>query len=164
MKYLISGLLSIILFASSIALFWLGSTQVYYGFTSNNWPSTTGVIEYSEFEYAGSGSNGQRRPVVRYRYQIDNQHYQSDQIAFGPVPLDNGGEAVLSMDRDAQIKSFATIDEGTNVTVYYHPSTPSNAVLLPGAGLFVLIYIFCGILTAAMSWLCLLIATGRIKT
>lgn len=163
MRKIFPGIISILLFLGAGWLFWIGTAEVLSAYASKSWEAAEGRITYSEFEYFGSGSNRQRQPVVRYSYVVDDFEYTSDRIAFGPVPSDKGGGSVLTTSRDDQIKAFATLKEGSSITVYFDQHMPSEAVLLRGGGMFVLIYYFCGLLAVGMAVICFMLATGRIK-
>jgi hypothetical protein len=94
---------------------------------------------------------------------IEGTQYTGERIAFGPIPGDKGGDALFTSERDDKIRAFATIIEGTPIPVYYDANNPSDAVLLQGGGMFVLIYYFCGAMMLGVAFICFLLATGRIK-
>ncbi len=163
MRKIFPGIISVLLFLGAGWLCWIGTAEALSAHASKSWAAAEGRITYSEFEYSGTGSSRRRQPVVRYSYMVEGIDYASDRIAFGPVPSDKGGGAVLTTSRDDRIYAFATLKEGSPVTVYYDERMPSEAVLLRGGGTFVLIYYFCGLLAAGMAVLCFMLATGRIK-
>jgi hypothetical protein len=163
LKRAFSGIMSVGLFCGAIAIFWLGTAELMRAQASNDWPSVEGVLTYTEFEYSGTGSKRVRGPVVRYRYMVNAIEYKGNRIAFGPTPGDKGGGAIYTSSRDDQINAFATLIEGSSITVYYDEDTPSEAVLLRGGGMFVLIYYFCSALMIAVGIMCFMLATGRIK-
>jgi len=151
------------LFGGAIAIFWLGTAELIRAQATNGWPSVEGKLTHTEFEYTGTGSNRIRGPVVRYRYTVNATEYEGNRIAFGPIPGDKGGDALYTSSRDEQIRAFARLIEGSPITVYYDEDKPSEAVLLRGGSMFVLIYYFCGALMIAVGIMCFMLATGRIK-
>ena len=163
MKRAFPGIICFLLLVGAIVICWLGTRELIEAQASHDWPSVEGIITYSEFEYTGTGSNSTRSPVVRYRYMVDGKEYTGERIAFGPIPGDKGGDALFISERDEKIKAFAVIIEGSRIAVYYDTSNPSDAVLLQGGGMFVLIYYFCGALMLGVAFMCFLLATGRIK-
>lgn len=164
MRTVIPGFFFVALLIGAIALAGVGAQQWLTAQTSKSWQTTTGTITYAAFEYAGSGSDRTRRPVVRYSYTVNGSDYDSNRIAFGPTPNDKGSEPVFTTSRSDQIKVFATRAAGSDVAVYYSPDAPENAVLLPGGGMFLLIYLLCAAMMLGVSGMCFMLMTGRIKT
>lgn len=163
MKKAVAALVSALMIIGAALLFWHGSIELLAAQSSQHWPETQGTIIYAEFEYHGTGSNRQRSPIVRYRYEVNDTIYESDRIAFGPKPNNKGGGAVFTTARDDEIRSFARLREGTRAAVYFNPDSPTDSVLLPGGGWFVLVYYLCGLLVLGFGVLCLLMASGRLK-
>ncbi len=163
MRTVISGFFCVILLIGALWLTWLGGTQFLAAQSSKSWPSVTGTITRSDFVYSGSGSNATRQPVVQYSYVVEGTEHKGARIAFGPVPGDKGGGSVFTTDRSKKIKEFATRIEGSDIAVYYDPAAPEMSVLMPGGGLFLLIYLFGAVLMLAVSAICFLLMTGRIR-
>jgi hypothetical protein len=91
---------------------------------SLQWPKVSGTIVQSERPLVGGGRNAHYRADVTYSYKVNGTHYVSSQISL--------------WSRD--LSSYNTINEpfvanhrpGTAVDVYFEPSHPENAVLIPG--------------------------------
>lgn len=88
---------------------------------ANSWPSTMGTILMSMVQWRASGSNstsGANYPVVMYSYQAMGQAYQGNKVAPGPEVGGMGANKVV-----------ARYPMGAQVTVYYNPANPSEALL-----------------------------------
>jgi hypothetical protein len=64
------------------------------------------------------------KPKVVYEYQIMSQKYTGERITFGGLPTTRMGAAKVVQQYPA----------GAQVTVYYDPGSPTQAVLEPGTG------------------------------
>ena len=86
---------------------------------ATKWPTTTGTILMSTLELrrTNSGRHAQY-PVVLYSYQVGGRSYEGSRIA--PDPEVGGTGAP---------KRLAGYETGSQVTVYYNPKDPSDAVL-----------------------------------
>ena len=83
------------------------------------WPTTTGTVLMSTLESRRT-NNGRHAqyPVVLYSYQVGGRSYEGNRIAPGPEVGGTGAP-----------KRLAKYGTGTQVTVYYNPNDPSDAVL-----------------------------------
>lgn len=103
---------------------------------SEGWPTSQGTIlkswirESTTTDDDGSTSS-HYYPEVRYVYQVMGVEYQGDKLTFGPK---SGG----AQSKAARIVS--NYPKGVNVTVYYDPAKPSNAVLERNVSKALLIY------------------------
>lgn len=91
---------------------------------SSNWPMTKGRITASRLQPYGS----EFKPVVEYEYTVGATTYTSDRIR-----LDQAMTGV----RAAAESVVARYPLGSEVLVHYHLESPDQAVLEPGATLFV---------------------------
>lgn len=89
------------------------------------WPIADGkVVSTNLAEHVSVENEPQRRsvsyePVIRYEYQIDNQHFSGQRIAFGADSFDyNTAQKVLQR---------YPVDAA--VQVHYDPNDPESAVL-----------------------------------
>ena len=92
---------------------------------AKTWLPTSGIILGSRVETRRSrDSEGNSKvsyhPVVDYQYQVIGQSFNGDRIGFS-----QGNFASAKAD-----KLIAPYQEGAQVTVYYDPSDPSQAVLV----------------------------------
>jgi len=93
--------------------------------TSEEWSSTTGVVVASYIRRTGAGNAGEAgdtttySPVVKYEYRIGSDPYAGSRIGFGDF-FYNWYSSKRRVD---------AFPKGSNVTVYFDPQDPSNAVL-----------------------------------
>lgn len=94
---------------------------------SKNWPTTSGIITFSDIsEYINDDGNKMYSSSVNYEYTVANKSYIGDRIS-----LSSNGESTSSI-REVK-KTLKTYPIDAQVTVYYDPELPNNAVLEPGA-------------------------------
>ncbi len=91
---------------------------------SQAWPTAQGTVLQSWVRKSRStdsdgGDSYSYHPEVHYQYQIMGREYQGNNIAFGPQV---GGHSRA----EKTIEKYPT---GANVTVYYQPDNPDNAIL-----------------------------------
>lgn len=93
---------------------------------SEQWPQTDGEILESELETRKGEEGGTLYSAhVVYRYALDGGEFESNRIWFG-------GDYATS-DRSEMFEIVKQYPVGKQVTVYYSPDKPSEAVLMPGA-------------------------------
>src|SRR5207248_3233626 len=85
---------------------------------SLTWPSVEGIVRTSTIEYTG---DGQPTPRVTYAYVVKGVAYTSDRYA-----------PSSGMSRADAKQVVAAHTPGARVTVYYNPTSPAQAVLVPG--------------------------------
>jgi hypothetical protein len=90
-----------------------GGYNIFYGYSSKNWPSTPGEIVRSEW--------GSRGETIVYIYTINGVDYRSHSVDFGFI---RHSKTLLGL-----------YPVGAEVLVYYDPKNPSRAVLEPGISL-----------------------------
>lgn len=93
---------------------------------SQNWPSTRGQVTKAHVQQSyHTDSDGDRHyfysPVVEYTYEVGGQVYTGRTIRFGFNPS-FGSEAKAQA-------ALASYPVGAQVTVYYNPDNPAEAVL-----------------------------------
>lgn len=83
---------------------------------------------------------------INYEFIVDNKSYIGDRVS-----LSSSGSSTSSL--NSVKKTLQTYPIDTDVTVYYDPELPNNAVLEPGADFFIYIikytpwiFIFFGVL------------------
>ena len=88
---------------------------------SKSWPIATGTITNS---YLGvmDDSGTPYFPVVEYSYAVGNQVFQGNRIYFGPVIYQKFAQPVEEL--------LAHYEIGSEVSVYYNPQKPKEAVLM----------------------------------
>jgi hypothetical protein len=86
---------------------------------ATKWPTTIGTILISTLESRRTNSGRHTQyPVVLYSYQANGRSYKGNCIAPGPEVGGTGAP-----------KRLAEYETGTQVTVFYNPNNPSDAVL-----------------------------------
>jgi len=94
---------------------------------ASNWPSTMGMVLMSTLEARHDSEGGYTYyPVVQYEYRVMGQPYQGNRIMPGPSVGGSGANKVV-----------ARYPAGTQVTVYYDPNNPSDAVLERGMPVYI---------------------------
>lgn len=89
---------------------------------SQSWIPTNGRVLKSRVEVSGSDYVSVT-PRVIYEYQVNGETYKSEMI--------RASDKIMVIQRGSRT-AYDTIDrypEGANVTVYYNPQNPSEAVL-----------------------------------
>jgi hypothetical protein len=100
---------------------------------SQTWPSTSGTVMVSEIrESSSTDDDGYTRtyyhPKVEYGYEVAGQAFTGKNISFG---------GQVGYGSPSQVNPvLAKYPLGANVTVYYNPEKPSEAVLERKAGGF----------------------------
>lgn len=106
----------------------LGFNQFRTSKASRDWPSIEGQVSIATVEMktesGDSGISKKYSPRVVYNYSISGQQYTSDQVVIGARAW-----------YTSQIKAGTklTYQSGQQVTVYYNPDNPAQAVLKAGA-------------------------------
>jgi len=112
--------------AGGVAGFGFGKPILDKAKASNEWPSTDGKVIESELErHRGNEGETMYKALVVYEYSLDGGEFESDRVWFG------GGYSTSDRsEMQAVVKEYPV---GKNVTVYYSPDDPGEAVLKPGA-------------------------------
>jgi len=96
------------------------------GVASREWPHTQGTVTHSSIEVItdseGTGRRTHYSAKLKYAYEADGKVYQGNTFTYR-VMDDKEGTAT---------NIVKSLPEGQPVDVYYDPSKPSRAVLLPG--------------------------------
>lgn len=117
----------------------LGLGVSYYGYrlirkarASAQWPAAQGAIESSTVDVERErerDSDGDVHyetkyiPQIVYHYRVDGTDYYGDQVSFGSTSSRNPNRAYRIRDQ---------YSPGMEVSVYYDPENPREAVLQPG--------------------------------
>ena len=90
---------------------------------SQAWPLVMGVVMETDLRIGGGIGGGEEFiPVIRYRYTVNDQMYQSEKFSFG-----RGQRSVLEREAQDILDQYPINSE---VTVYYNPDDPQEAVLV----------------------------------
>lgn len=106
----------LVLFAGAI-IFAYGLWNVYWGYESKNWPTTTGTIIISRI--SGSTRIIGRKAFIRYDYHVDNNRYTSQLVSYTWKCVDYAGA----------IEILREFPQDKQVIVHYNPQDPNDAVL-----------------------------------
>jgi len=121
-----------LLIFTGITLFWCGLTSVFVAIAlvsilkhrdaERRFRSTTGTVLASKVrKHPGDSDSGPTyEPLVKYRYTVDGKTYTSMRYAYGMGSSSDTGYARSVV---------ADYPKGKEVTVYYDPDKPSEAVL-----------------------------------
>ncbi len=125
-----SGLLLIFCGVGVFAIY-AGRKGVKQADASQGWPATTGTVTEARVTYStqtdtDGDSSDSYFPQVSYTYQALGQEYAGHKISFGFAKAHNSR-------RQAE-NELARYPLGSQVTVYYNPSNPAEAVLERKAG------------------------------
>ncbi|MEM1058304.1 MAG: DUF3592 domain-containing protein [Verrucomicrobiota bacterium] len=111
------------------ALFWSAIVMVFNGFIgygiyknvqAQDFLETTGVVTHSEVDRRSDSDGTTYSADIRYDYEVKGQTYTHDKHAYG---------AMGSSDYDLAHGVVRRFAEGKEVTVYYNPADPQDAVL-----------------------------------
>ena len=121
---LIFGIFGLIFLAGGIDV-------IYRTFLVRTWPTTTGQIIVSGFRWednfrrglASRYWSGSHNLHIQYMYLVEGQRYYSDQI--GPRRFIGQG-TTFQMNAERIVEQYP---KGKEVTVYYNPANPREAVI-----------------------------------
>lgn len=96
---------------------------------SETWPAIQGEITYSDIRESESDGTTMYSAEINYYFTVENKSYSGNRIS-----LTSGNSSTSSL-REVK-KDLQKYPVGADVTIYYDPELPNNAVLEPGADLF----------------------------
>jgi len=92
---------------------------------SDDWPSVSGEIIYSQIKSHSSGGmknlSTSQHAVIKYRYKVANKAYIGNRTAFGASDSSNANDLIIRY------------PEKKPATIYYKPESPGVSVLEPGS-------------------------------
>lgn len=102
-----------------------GLYEITQATASQDWPTTEATVTHSVIDENYDSDNGgySYRANVSYQYAVNDIRYTSRRIKFGEVGTGDPSNARYFTDR---------FPVNQQVRVYYDPSNPGNAVLMPG--------------------------------
>jgi hypothetical protein len=92
-------------------------------YETKQWPTTTGVVVWTQLRSVPSGF-GKVQVSIAYEYRVGNSIFHSTQAYPAPV-----SPSLYRKKAEALVAGFPI---GGTATVFYSPTNPQNAVLLPG--------------------------------
>lgn len=103
----------------------LGVPGVLRQIRSTAFPTTPGTITHSEVTKTGEPKSQARyRWKIEYRYNVDGHAFTGDQVKFGTMTFGSG--------RGQSEHYVAEYPVGKEVTVFFNPAAPGEALLQPG--------------------------------
>ena len=117
--------LGLILLISGLSVLVVSAWYFDRGRATRRWPKTTGVILASSIQELRARYGFHYTPAVEYQYSVEGREYRGSRIRYGG-PVVNGSHS----DAQQQLQAYPP---GAAVTVFYRPSRPADAVLVPGA-------------------------------
>lgn len=96
---------------------------------SESWPTSMGTITNSEVNQSVDDGTTMYSAEINYQFIVENKSYTGNKIS-----LASGGTSTSSLSEIK--KDLQKYPIGKEVTVYYDPELPNNAVLIPGADTF----------------------------
>jgi hypothetical protein len=128
---------------TGIGLFMLARGLIHFRTSkaSSNWPSTQGEVALATIDVSVStdddgGTSTSYAPRVLYTYTVLGQQHTSDQVVIGTT---------LNYPSRARAEANLAYQTGQQVTVFYNPDNPAQAVLEPGATRGVWGYLIAGV-------------------
>lgn len=109
-------LLISLFFVLGAAVFAYSAWSYYLAYQSAAWPEVQGTVVRDECRIAGNATSDHH---VFYQYTVYGVRYESDREYFGL--------------RIATRGCVAPFSEGERIRVFYDPTQPSEAVLMPGS-------------------------------
>lgn len=114
----------IVLIAAGLGVGAFGGLELMKYLESDTWEETRAEIIESRVEQTtGSEGDNQYKPVVKYRYGVGEEVYESDKRYFGQFVV------FSSNDQDGAQEVVEKYRLGNRPTVYYDPDNPKDAVL-----------------------------------
>ena len=100
---------------------------------SGDWPTIQGTVIESRIQEHQSGLHASYKPIVRYEYSVNDEFYSGSVLSLSDYS---------SQDKFVARKIARKYPFGSNVTVYYNPDNPSEALLEPGFNVLLLFFLF----------------------
>lgn len=113
----IKALSMVLVLVGGLVIGMYGLWNVYWGYESQSWPTTEGVIIDSRI--AGSTRIIGRKAFIKYDYYVDGERYISPLVSY----------TWKCIDYEGSIQILREFPKDKNVVVYYNPDNPENAVL-----------------------------------
>ncbi len=136
MRFFFSRIFPLIFVIAGAAVLFFGIRSLRRASASTDWPTTDGVVKFSDVEYHKDSTTGSKRNRARsegtyhaevmYEYTADGEIRSGTTVAFGDYGSSNPSHA-------RGIVNDYPVDK--KVTVYYSPDDPEVCVLEPGVTL-----------------------------
>lgn len=134
-----------ILLWSGIGLALLGLLMAGWGVTfllsaneSQDWPTTTGIVDRVRVTWSTSNSdsssatrNREYYYEVYYDYEVDGQIYSGSRYSLGDGST--ASDRTWNTEEEARVAADNAYLPSQPIAVYYDPADPTSAVLSPGA-------------------------------
>ena len=128
----LSYLIQLLIVAGAVWLISVGVRDARKAWQSGSWPTTTGtVVSATE----SNGKRGSSIPHIAYTYSVAGVNYTGTSITPGRV-----------WGSGATYEAMLAFPLGSHPQIYYSPSDPREAVLMPGLHLRNLAYVMFGLI------------------
>ncbi len=141
-----------------VGIFIVGSEVgiIYQQLDTSDWeeiPATVSISEIREYETCGEdGCFSNDYPYIRYSYFVDGGSYSNDDIVLFDLDEGDFGFSISLVDQHPK---------GSEVTAYYNPENPDQAVLMKGfSGVYplivflgeIIIWVYVAVVTFLIVW------------
>ena len=141
-----------------VGIFIVGSEVgiIYQQLDTSDWeeiPATVSISEIREYETCGEdGCFSNDYPYIRYSYFVDGESYSNDDIVLFDLDEGDFGFSISLVDQHPK---------GSEVTAYYNPENPDQAVLMKGfSGVYplivflgeIIIWVYVAVVTFLIVW------------
>ena len=141
-----------------VGIFIVGSEvgTIYQQLDTSDWeeiPATVSISEIREYETCGEdGCFSNDYPYIRYSYFVDGESYSNDDIVLFDLDEGDFGFSISLVDQHPK---------GSEVTAYYNPENPDQAVLMKGfSGVYplivflgeIIIWVYVAVVTFLLVW------------
>jgi len=129
---------------------------IYQQLDTSDWeeiPATVSISEIREYETCGEdGCFSNDYPYIRYSYFVDGESYSNDDIVLFDLDEGDFGFSISLVDQHPK---------GSEVTAYYNPENPDQAVLMKGfSGVYplivflgeIIIWVYVAVVTFLIVW------------
>ena len=129
---------------------------IYQQLDTSDWeeiPATVSISEIREYETCGEdGCISNDYPYIRYSYFVDGESYSNDDIVLFDLDEGDFGFSISLVDQHPK---------GSEVTAYYNPENPDQAVLMKGfSGVYplivflgeIIIWVYVAVVTFLIVW------------
>ncbi len=126
---LVLGIMGVLLVAAAVR-------DTARGLASKSWPQARGVIRESSIKVDVSEGCSSYSAKVTYEYSVDGIPYLGKRFQYGQISIPS---------RSAVAEAICPFPVGSQVTVYFRPGHPEDAVLVPGLSWGILVAFGLGI-------------------
>ena len=156
-KEILLGSSLIIVLLATVLFPW---TDAYHQIGTSDWEevqATVSISEIREYETCDEGGcSSSDYPYIRYSYFVDGESYSNDDIVLFDLDEGDFGFSLVPW-------LIAQHPKGSEVTAYYNPENPDQAVLMKGfSGVLPVIIMLLGIMSLAFAAIVIFLTVWKI--